>query len=62
MMEEEDALKVGRREKGYGGHSNHSSPLVFFKKSQFVKMRNLEKYIWVSGCCEQNVLPKLCLW
>ena len=25
-------------------------------------MRNLEKYKWVSGCCEQNVLPKLCLW
>ncbi len=36
--------------------------LFFFKKSQFVKMRNLEKYKWVSGCCEQNVLPKLCLW
>ena len=41
----------------------HSSPLVFFfRKSPFVKMRNLEKYKWVSGCCEQNVLPKLCLW
>ncbi len=25
-------------------------------------MRNLEKYKWVSGCCEQNVLPKLCPW